>query len=179
MSSDAELIRIVDAAVDEAKRKAGDLITCKRGCSHCCIGPFAVTQRDLERLRIGFATLPANSRERMAARSQEAREAMRQGFPGDWTTGAVAGEVEADDFDLRHPWLPCPVLDLETGACELHEWRPVACRLHGPALRLNGVDLRPCRLNYIGADAEAFRVAAVTPPADASPLTYIAWAITE
>jgi Fe-S-cluster containining protein len=174
--SDGELVRIVDAAVAEAARRAGALLTCKSGCTHCCVGPFAVTERDLERLREGLASLDEASRERLAQRSREAREAMREGFPGDWETGRVTNLEAADAFDLGHPWLPCPILDLETGACALHAWRPVACRLHGPALTMNGFALRHCRLNYVGADAEGYRVAFETPEAEESPLTYIAWA---
>ena len=179
MASDAELLQIVDAAVGEAQRRAGDLLVCRRGCMHCCIGPFAVTERDLERLRAGYAGAGEQLRERMAARSAEAREAMREGFPGDWQRGLVDGQEAADRFDERHAWLPCPILDLETGACTLHAWRPVACRLHGPALRIDGVDLQHCRLNYAGADAASYRVDVTTPEADGGGLTYIAWAVTE
>jgi Fe-S-cluster containining protein len=179
MSSDAELVQIVDAAVAEAARRAGDLLTCRSGCTHCCIGPFAVTERDLERLRVGYSRIPKELQERLALRSVEAREALRDGFPGDWATGRLAGQEEANAFDLRHPWLPCPILDLESGACSLHEWRPVACRLHGPALRMNGFDLQPCRLNYSGADAAQYRVSFTIPEAEPSPLTYVAWAALE
>lgn len=179
MASDAELVQIVDAAVAEATRLAGNALACRRGCTHCCVGPFAVTVRDLERLREGFAVA---GDARMATRFREAREAMREGFPGDWESGGVTNLDAADLFDLQHPWLPCPVLDLETGACGLHEWRPVACRLHGPALRVDGVALRHCRLNYVGLGAEeveAMRVELVSPAVEDSTLTYIAWAVRE
>jgi len=179
MSSDAELVQIIDAAVAEAARRAGDLLTCRSGCTHCCIGPFAVTERDLNRLRIGYALASREQRARLALRSAEAREALRDGFPGDWEPGRLPGQDEADAFDLRHPWLPCPILDLESGACSLHAWRPVACRLHGPALRMNGFDLQHCRLNYAGADAADYRVSLTIPEAEASPLTYVAWAALE
>ena len=119
-----------------------------------------MTERDLERLRTGNALAPA-----------EARKAPRDGFPGDWAAGRVAEQDAADAFDLFHPWLPRPVLDLETGACSLHAWRP--------ALRMNGFDLQPCRLNYSGSEAADFLVAFTTPKTEASPLTYIAWAALE
>ena len=179
MASDAELVQIVDAAVVEAARRAGAALVCKSGCTHCCIGPFAVTERDLARLREGFAAV---GDARMAARFREAREAMREGFPGDWESGRVSSLEAADLFDLGHPWLPCPALDLESGACGLHAWRPVACRLHGPALRIDGADLRHCRLNYAGMGAEVvegLRVDFVTPAVEESPLSYIAWAVRE
>jgi len=173
------LVQIVDAAVAEAFRVGGDAVVCRAGCSHCCVGPFAVTELDLERLRAGFVLADAGLQGRMAGRAQEAREAMREGFPGDWASGRVDGMADADRFDLGHPWLPCPVLDLETGSCSLHEWRPVACRLHGPAVRLNGLALQHCRLNYTGmteGEVERLRVAVELPEGEESPLTYIAWA---
>ncbi len=178
MSRDGELVQIIDDAVAEAVRRAGELVTCRAGCSHCCVGPFAVTERDLQRLREGILQLGETDRARLDARCAEARAAMREGFPGDWASGRVESQEAADAFDLRHPWLPCPVLEVETGACSLHAWRPVACRLHGPALRVNGFDLQPCRLNYTGADANSYRVEFTLPEAEASPLTYIAWAVT-
>jgi len=178
-SDDAELVQIVDAAVAEAALRAGTLLTCRRGCTHCCIGPFAVTERDLHRLREGLKRATPYHQARLRERSAEAREAMREGFPGDWEAGLLAGQNEADAFDLHHPWLPCPVLDLETGACSLHEWRPIACRLHGPALRLNGHDLQPCRLNYTDVDPSKYRVDITLPSAPESPLTYVAWAALE
>lgn len=177
MASDAELVQIVDAAVAEAARRAGAALVCRQGCTHCCIGPFAVTERDLIRLRAGFAVL---GDARMGARFREAREAMREGFPGDWESGRISSLEAADLFDLGHPWLPCPVLDLETGSCGLHEYRPVACRLHGPALRIDGVDLRHCRLNYVGMGGEVvegLRVSLVTPEVEESWLSYVAWAV--
>ncbi|MBM3784972.1 MAG: YkgJ family cysteine cluster protein [Acidobacteria bacterium] len=173
MRADAALIQIVDAAVAEAFRRAPAHIECKRGCSHCCIGPFPVTLHDLARLR-------ARATPRIAARAAEARLAMRENFPGDFETGAIAADSGA--FEEARKWLPCPVLDLETGACELHEHRPIACRLHGPALRLNGEIVRHCRLNYSALSAgtiEALRVELHLPEdAPEQPLTYIAWAFT-
>lgn len=175
MPADSLLVQIIDDAVEAAIARAPGRIACRRGCTHCCIGPFAVTGQDLDRLRQGLAEAPAELRTRIESRAHEARLALQEGFPGDWTAGLLTSLEAADQFDLAHPWLPCPILDLETGACSLHTHRPIACRLHGPALRLNGLDLRPCRLNYPGTDPEPFRVTVDTPAAPPSPLTYIAW----
>lgn len=178
MPTDGELVQLVDAATAEAFRRAGPLVTCKRGCTHCCIGPFPVTQRDLERLANGWRSLALAEQERIAKRASEARQTLKEGFPGDWDSGIIRSAAEADVFDLSHPWLPCPVLDLESGTCELHAHRPIACRLHGPAIRLNGFPLQPCRLNYEGAEADAYRVDLTLPEAGESELTYIAWMTT-
>ena len=163
------LVQIVDAAL---ARVDTNWINCKPGCSHCCIGPFVVTQRDLERLR--RTGMPSG----IVERAEEARERMRDHFPGDWATGIVAQSTDA--FDETHKWLPCPVLDLETGACQLYEQRPLACRLHGPALRVDNAVVKHCRLNYTAATEEEIenaRIEIELPPCnEPNELTYIAWA---
>ncbi|MBM3757756.1 MAG: YkgJ family cysteine cluster protein [Acidobacteria bacterium] len=172
MIDDTALVQIVDSAVARADKR---WINCKPGCSHCCIGPFVVTQRDLERLR------RAGPNPAIEARAEEARARMRAHFPGDWTTGIVNGQQ--DTFDERHKWLPCPVLDLETGSCLLYEHRPLACRMHGPALRVDGGIVNHCRLNYAGAtqaEIETARIEIELPPCnEPNSLTYIAWAFTQ
>jgi Fe-S-cluster containining protein len=50
--------------------------------------------------------------------------------------------------------MACPVLDPETGMCELYEWRPLTCRTFGPALRWPGEAIGVCELNFVGATAE-------------------------
>lgn len=174
MTQDESLIQIVELSIAEAMRRGGAHVVCAPGCSHCCIGPFLVTAQDLARLR------PHVTPE-IAARAAEARARMKDGFPGDHKTGTV--NAGSEEFEERHRWLPCPVLDLETGRCELHAHRPLACRLHGPALRLNGEMVRHCRLNYAGMgedEIERLRVE-LTIPEDApdNPLAYIAWAFTK
>ena len=70
--NDAALIQIVDAALAEAARKAGPWLACRLGCTECCMGPFAITPSDAERLRqrprgAGCAR-PDARRERAASR---------------------------------------------------------------------------------------------------------------
>lgn len=175
MGSTAELIQIVDRAVAQAMKIAGPAIRCRRGCQHCCIGPFLVTSLDLELLRTGLHLLEPEDSARIQDRAAEARQAMQSGFPGNWQTGEL--EAENDPFDDRHKGLPCPVLDLETGVCSLYEHRPIACRLHGAAITINDQKLNHCRLNHVGqsaAEIDQQRVGIQTPP-DPPPnfLTYI------
>jgi Fe-S-cluster containining protein len=144
---DAELIQLVDAAMAEAHRRSASWIACRRGCFHCCLGPFEITAVDAWRLREGWRRLEPGLAGRIADRAAEAR-AVLGSFP----------HFRDEDF----PNLPCPVLDLETGACELYEHRPIACRLHGPAVRVDDVDLRHCRLNYVGAAADEVEACRVT-----------------
>lgn len=135
---DQLLLRLVDDAVTDAFSVGMGLLNCRRGCTHCCIGPFPITISDGWRLRRGLAKLDATSALRIRERAQEVI--------------AAVGDQSPDDPKFER--LPCPALDLETGACELYQHRPIACRIHGPAIRIDGLDLRHCRLNYVGLEAE-------------------------
>ena len=73
-------------------------------------------------------------------------------FPGDtaapesWTrvkSRASALKTFANDE-------PCPVLDPETGNCELYESRPMTCRVFGPPVRSED-GLGVCELCFQGA----------------------------
>ncbi len=128
MRGDAELIQIVDAAMAEAVRRGGSRIACRVGCTECCLGPFAISGADAERLRRGLAELAP-------ARAAEVRaRAQRHG----------GGDDE-----------PCPALDPDTGACELYAWRPLTCRVFGPPVRSGPGAIGMCELCFEGAtDAE-------------------------
>jgi Fe-S-cluster containining protein len=188
-SLDQRLIQIVDAAAAEAVRRAGSDSRCRPGCFHCCIGPFPITTVDAHRLARGLSDAPAALSQRILSRAAEARAAMETHFPGDPRTGIIPAENEA--YDASFAGLPCPVLDLETGRCQLYEYRPTACRLHGLPMRVSGRNLVPCRLNTSGVPADEIERRRVT--VDLSPagqslvseyertgwptgLTYIAWA---
>ena len=55
---------------------------------------------------------------------------------------------------------PCPVLDPETGACDLYDARPLTCRVFGPAVRSEG-GVGACELCYVGAGDEEIAGCAV------------------
>ncbi|MEP7361695.1 MAG: YkgJ family cysteine cluster protein [Acidobacteriota bacterium] len=162
---DDHLLRILDDGLDEARRRAGDAAVCRAGCFGCCLGPFPITMQDAARLRRGLDAMEQSEPERagrLRERAAEAMLAMRPGFPGDWLSGILDEARAAEElYSARYEMIPCPALQLETGACELYEYRPVACRTFGLAVRVSGVDLAPCRLNYTGmsaAEIEARRV---------------------
>jgi Fe-S-cluster containining protein len=156
--SDAELLRVLDGGFDEAGRRAGTWLACRPGCSECCIGPFPVTRLDVWRLRRGLADLAREEPDRagrIADRAREAALALADGYPGDPGDGTLVDDVDALDlFFERHGSLPCPVLDPESGRCELYEVRPVSCRTYGPPLRFLGEDAPPCPLCFDGAEGE-------------------------
>jgi len=158
VTSDRELIQIVDLAMAEAARLSGAWVVCEPGCAECCVGPFPITQLDAWRLRQGMAQLERRDAERAARVRLRARESVAQmtDFPGDLTSGILDEDEEAEE---RFAALPdegyCPALDPATLTCDLYESRPVTCRIFGPAVRSGGGDvLGVCELNYHGATDE-------------------------
>src|SRR5665213_3314525 len=73
MRTDANLIQIADSALADAYVRAGDWMACKPGCHHCCIGVFAITTLDADRLRDGLAAAEPGVRERVRHRAAASR----------------------------------------------------------------------------------------------------------
>lgn len=148
MSGDREFIQIVDAALAEAARRSGAWLVCRPGCCECCIGPFAITPLDAVRLRLGLAELEANDAPRAARVRQRVRAAVEAlpPLPGDAEFESWLEALPDDD--------PCPVLDPETGTCDLYSARPVTCRVFGPPVRWGGDAVGVCQLCFDGATDE-------------------------
>jgi Fe-S-cluster containining protein len=138
-NADRDLLASIAASMVEATRRSGSWLACRLGCTQCCIGPFAITQLDVLRLRSGLAAL-------------EASDPARAVYPGDPCTGELFGEQDLPDSTDE---LPCPALDPATGACDLYDARPITCRSFGPATKIGEGRLAACELCYVGAtDAE-------------------------
>jgi Fe-S-cluster containining protein len=93
-----------------------------------------------------------------AARIRErARGSIRRisaDFPGDAKTGVLDEGPEAEErFAEFGNDEVCPVLDPETGLCELYAARPMTCRTFGPPGRTEG-GLGVCELCFHGATDE-------------------------
>ncbi len=157
-TEDRELLREVDQELEDRSRLAGRHLACHVGCTECCIGPFAINQLDLLRLRRGLSFLRLQDPARALAIVDRARDQMRQfgpSYPGDTSSGVLSEDdrsVEA--FLERFSNVPCPVLDPVSGRCELYSARPLSCRTFGLPVHLGGQDLEPCRLCFNGATAE-------------------------
>jgi Fe-S-cluster containining protein len=153
-SGDQKLIQIVDAALaDTTLRSKGGLV-CRKGCTPCCIGVFAINQLDALRLRRGLEELAFRDPERAAAIRQRARDSvarLSRDFPGDPATGLLGKTKEQrqrfEDFANEEP---CPALDLDEGTCDLYDSRPMTCRTFGPPMRVEGGGLGVCELCYQG-----------------------------
>jgi Fe-S-cluster containining protein len=156
-SKDPVLVQIVNAALGESAQRSGHWLACRPGCSQCCVGVFAINQLDAARLRKGLAILETHDPERAArirTRAEDAVARLSPEFPGDPMSGVLDESPEAaqrwNDFA---PDEPCPVLDPQTGTCELYESRPILCRTFGPPIMSEG-DLGVCELCYEGATDE-------------------------
>ncbi len=172
-SRDSELIRIMDSALAETTRKSGNWLVCRPGCTQCCIGPFTINQLDVARLRQGLADLDQSDPQRAARVRDRAKQSVARltqlpgGFPGDPTTGILDEGKDAerrfDQFTELADNEPCPVLDPETGMCDLYSSRPMTCRVFGPPVQSEG-GLGVCELCFHGATDE--EIAACEMPVD-------------
>jgi Fe-S-cluster containining protein len=169
-SGDGTLIQIVDAALADATRRSGEWLACRPGCTQCCVGVFAINQLDAVRLQHGLAGLEKTDPQRAVRirdRAQSSRERLSADFPGNAKTGLLDEDLEAEErFAEFANDEVCPVLDPETGLCDLYDSRPMTCRTFGPPVRTEG-GLAVCELCFHGAtDKEIAACEMVADPED-------------
>src|SRR5579859_6219700 len=95
---DSELIQIVDAALADAARNAGEWLVCRPGCTQCCVGAFTINVLDAARLHTGMVDLrrrDAPRADRVRMRAQEYIARVSAEFPGDPETGLLHESEEA------------------------------------------------------------------------------------
>jgi Fe-S-cluster containining protein len=158
-AADQKLIQIVDAALAETASKSGEWLVCRKGCTQCCYGPFAISQLDALRLRKGLNDLYASDPVRAShvrLRASKAVKKLAASFPGNSKTGILDENEDAEAaFAEFANDEPCPALDPVTGACDLYAARPMTCRTFGPPVRSGEEDgLGVCELCYHGASDE-------------------------
>ena len=158
----AQLVQIVDAALADAARRAGDFLACRIGCTQCCYGAFAIDALDAARLREGMSSLRTTDPALAAEIERRARVWLAKyasDFPGDSETG-VLGTSDADQasFEDFANDAVCPALDPASGRCDVYAWRPMTCRVFGPPVRSVNEDgaegLGHCELCFTGAKPE-------------------------
>jgi Fe-S-cluster containining protein len=168
-AKDHALIQIVDSALAEATRRSGEWLVCRPGCTQCCVGAFPINQLDALRLRRGLADLALRAPELAKGIRERARGAvarLSKDFPGDPASGILnKGDDAAERFADFANDEPCPVLDPETGNCELYESRPMTCRVFGPPVRSED-GLGVCELCYHGASDEEIAACEMKPDPD-------------
>jgi len=138
----------------DAAQRSGEWLACRSGCTQCCVGVFAINQLDAARLQQGLVELekpePRRARE-IRERARKSLQRLSAEFPGNVKTGVLeegpAAEERFADFANNEP---CPVLNPETGLCELYDARPMTCRTFGPPVKSDG-GLGVCELCFHGA----------------------------
>lgn len=169
-SGDQKLIQIVDAALADTTRRNNGGLVCRKGCTPCCMGAFAINQLDAARLRHGLAQLAVRDPERAAAVRLRARDSMARlshDFPGDPATGLLGKtKEERQRFAGFANEEPCPALNLDEGTCDLYESRPVTCRTFGPPVRVEGGGLGVCELCYQGLSEREIAACEMIPDPD-------------
>lgn len=116
---------------------------------------------DAARLRAGLRVLIERDVEAASRIVRRASEAVLQLESAGYHEG-----MDNELFEARFHMIPCPVLDLESGACLLYAWRPLACRTYGPAIVWQGEAMPHCQLNYQGASQDAIEAARVVVDVD-------------
>ncbi len=107
-------------------------LPCRRGCSRCCIGPFAITILDVAELQQGLASLPdetlrdiqSRARAQIATFESAYSRLTATPFLDDWP------DADIDQLAARFADLPCPALAAD-GSCRVYPFRPLACRTMG------------------------------------------------
>lgn len=165
-ASDQRLIQIVDSALTDSVQRSGSWLACRIGCTQCCVGVFAINQLDAGRVQTGLADLEARDPARAARIRQRASESimrLREHFPGDPHSGILEeGEDAEEAFAEFGDNEPCPVLDPETGACDLYSHRPMTCRVFGPPVRSED-GLGICELCFVGATEQEIAACEMKP----------------
>jgi len=168
-SKDQALIQIVDSALEDVARRSGKWLVCGPGCTQCCVGVFPINQLDAARLQRGLRALEMDAPERAAHIRERARESVARlapDFPGDPVSGILhEGEEAAEQFSDFANDEPCPVLDPESGMCELYESRPMTCRVFGPPVRSED-GLGHCELCFQGASNKEIAACEMEPDPD-------------
>jgi Fe-S-cluster containining protein len=168
-TADGALIQIVDAALADATERSGEWLVCRPGCTQCCVGVFAINQLDAARLRQGLADLEISDPARADRVHRRVRESIRHlspNFPGNAKTGVLDEGPEAEErfADFANDEV-CPVLDPQTGLCDLYGARPMTCRTFGPPVRSED-GLGVCELCFHGATDEQIAACEMIPDPD-------------
>lgn len=161
---DGELLHIIDNWLERANERGGEHIACRRGCSPCCIGVFAIDRLDASRLQRGLNELADRDLERAQRVVHRAADSLERNvvcFPGDLETGILDDTLEAEEiFEEFANDEPCPALDPVTQTCDLYAHRPMTCRVFGPPVRSEG-GLGVCELCFTKASQEEIVAAEV------------------
>jgi len=120
-------------------------LPCRAGCSHCCVGPFAITILDVHALQEGLKQLPDSERGEIQERAIGQRAAMEAAYPqlkrspflDHWT------DEEIDRLVNQFHAASCPALG-KNGICRLYDNRPLTCRSMGLPIEVGSLTQGAC-----------------------------------
>jgi Fe-S-cluster containining protein len=142
----------VSAAVEQATR-AGETVSCCKGCGACCRQIVPLSETEARKLRDLVAELPEPRRSEILARFAAARRRLEEAGLVEMLLAPESAKPEQikdlilDYFRLE---IPCPFLEEES--CSIHPDRPVPCREYlvtSPAAncaQLNPETVRPLKM---------------------------------
>jgi Fe-S-cluster containining protein len=121
------------------------VLPCRRGCSSCCVGLFAVTVLDADLLQRGVQSLPPGTRREIQDRARRQVATLEKEFPrlalspfvDHWT------DAELDALADRFGDLPCAALAPD-GSCQVYAFRPMTCRTMGIPTESDGMVQGAC-----------------------------------
>ncbi len=130
-----------------AKAALLEQLPCRRGCSRCCVGPFAITILDVAELQQGMASLDQTVREGIQTRALSQMTTFEASFPrltespflDSWS------DQELDKLVTQFADLPCPALDSD-GSCRVYPFRPITCRTMGIPVEAGGLVEGACEV---------------------------------
>ena len=131
----------------EAVRRGGAWIACSPGCHECCLGPFAISPADAQRLREALTALSSQTAERVRRRAA--------------AYIATISSYDPDGLPEGMDDVPCPALDPATRCCDFYDARPITCRTFGPAVKTAVGAVGACELCFQGASEEEIARCAV------------------
>lgn len=141
------LARQADRWFERARASMSGAIPCEKGCHRCCIGPFAITQLDVDRLQEALRHLPAEERRVIHERAARQVAAMEWAFPTLRRSPSLDlwDDRDIDALVAQFAALPCPALHPD-GSCIVYADRPLTCRLMGIPVDEDGMVRGACEV---------------------------------
>jgi Fe-S-cluster containining protein len=174
--------KLTAVAVQEAAR-AGDRVTCRRGCAACCRQVAAISALEARELMKVVERLPEPLRTRVKDRFAAARSRLQDEAPDlvprllnpqdfDQMDGAARDDLARRYFALQ---IACPLLEDE--ACVAYDERPITCRQYvavSPPEHCSTLSPQLRTIAPSGGAAHAWAPVSERSPATGRPVEFLA-----
>ncbi|MBI2215112.1 MAG: YkgJ family cysteine cluster protein [Acidobacteria bacterium] len=140
-----EILRRADDHFDLVRKRLGQHLECRLGCTGCCHGLFEIGAADVAMITDALRAAAPSLRDRIVARSREILETFDSPAIRDCSSS------EKEEFFERAGDVACPAL-ADDGACMFYDHRPLVCRTFGLPIREGSSYLgQECELNFVAA----------------------------